>query len=335
MPLLRQKLEQSQYSTSDAISQDDDEKFFDDLAEIEAAANRGDLSGEATDAEILAALDDDGPKPRTSSTAQAKTPEPLDANDGKRSKNVQRSRSKNVSPRRRRTLSKDAKTLIKMRSFCPAPETAPTTSLVVTPSPTSTCSINTPSPSLTPANDNLIPTWSLVGDSVKAVAATAALQLSDKPAHAFTFNLVPEAIEAALANPAGFLDHLKRLFDRELKRAGLDLPYWFAIDIDYDKRLHIHGAFAAVLEHHPAIRNTMKAAWGEWKGAGKHKQLLFSPQPCNDGWADYCLRNQRKVAKIIGSRTFTITRSLQREAQWTYSEIRRIMRGSFLKNSQF
>lgn len=230
-----------------------------------------------------------------------------------------------------------------MRSFYPAPEMAPATSLVVTPSPLSTCHSSTTSPlstchsspqspsptypSNTPANDNLIPTWSLVGDSVKAVAATAALQLSDKPAHAFTFNLIPEAIEAALSNPAGFLDHLKRLFDRELKRAGLDLPYWFAIDIDYDKRLHIHGAFAAVLEHHPAIRSIMKAAWGEWKGAGKHKQLLFSPQPCDDGWADYCLRNQRKVAKIIGPRTFTITRSLQREAQWTYSEIRRIMRG--------
>lgn len=326
MPLLRQKLEQSQYSTSDAISQDDDEKFFDDLAEIEAAANRGALSGEATDAEILAALDDDQPKRQTGYSAQ--TPEPLDADDKKRSKNVQRSRSKNVSPRRRRTLSKDSKTLVKMRSFCPAPETAPATSLVVTPSPTSTCSINTPSPSLTPANDNLIPTWSLVGDSVKAVAATAALQLSDRPAHAFAFNLVPVTIEAALANPAGFLDHLKRFFDRELKRAGLDLPYWFAIDINEFKRLHIQGAFAAVLEHHPAIRKAMKAAWGEWKNPGKRKQLWISPNPCDDGWADYCLRNQRKVAKIIGSRTFTITRPLQREAEWTYSEIRRIMRAA-------
>jgi hypothetical protein len=158
------------------------------------------------------------------------------------------------------------------------------------------------------------------------VAATAALQLSDRPAHAFAFNLVPETIEAALTSPSGFLDHLKRLFDRELKRAGLDLPYWFAIDIDADKRLHIHGAFAAVLENHPAIRNIMKAGWGEWKGPGKHKQLWISPKTCDDGWADYCLRNQRKVAKIIGPRTFTITRPLQREAQWTYSEIRRIMR---------
>lgn len=160
------------------------------------------------------------------------------------------------------------------------------------------------------------------------MAATAALQLSDKPAHAFAFNLVPETIEAAKANPAGFLDHLKRLFDRELKRAGLDLPYWFAIDIDADKRLHIQGAFAAILEHHPAIRDIMKAAWGEWQGPGKHKQLWFSPKLCDDGWATYSLRNQRKVAEIIKGRTFTITRPLQREAQWVYSEIRRIMRAA-------
>lgn len=158
------------------------------------------------------------------------------------------------------------------------------------------------------------------------MAATAALQLSGKPAHAFAFNLTPEAIELAKANPAGLLDHLKRPFDLLLKRAGIDLPYWFNLDIDDDKRLHIHGAFAAVLEHHPAIRNVMKAAWGEWKGPGKHKQLWFSRKCCDDGWATYSLRNQRKVGKIITGRTFTITRPLQREAQWTYSEIRRIMR---------
>ncbi|WP_041357982.1 hypothetical protein [Nitrobacter hamburgensis] len=164
------------------------------------------------------------------------------------------------------------------------------------------------------------------------MAATAALQLSGKSAHAFAFNLLPETIEAAKANPAGFLDHLKRPFDLLLKRAGVDLPYWLCLDIDDDKRLHIHGAFAAVLEQHPAIRKIMKTAWGKWKGRGEHKQLWISRKPCDDGWASYSLRNQRKVARIIGPRTFTITRPLQRKAEWTYSEIRRIMRGSLLKS---
>lgn len=249
----------------------------------------------------------------------------------KRSKNVQPSRSKNVSQRRRRTPLKDSKTLEKMRAFRPSPHSAVPTSSVVTPSPlippcpSSPFGTSSPPPN-TPANDNLIPLWSLIGDSVKAVAATAALQLSGKPAHAFVFNLTPEAIEAARTNPDRFLDSLKRPFDLELKRAGVRLPYWLCIDISREGRLHIQGAFAAVLEQHPAIRTIMKAAWGEWEGPGKHKQLWFSPKPCDDGWADYCLRNQRKVARIIGPRTFTVTRPLQRDAQWTYEEIRRIMR---------
>jgi hypothetical protein len=121
---------------------------------------------------------------------------------------------------------------------------------------------------------------------------------------------------------------LKRHFDQELKRRlpGVSLPYWFAIDVTHDgRRLHIHGVFAADAVWHPAVRETMKAAWGEWEGPGKHKQLLFKT-PCDDGWATYSVRNQRKVAKIIGPRTFTISHALRRDAEWAYTEIRRIMR---------
>jgi hypothetical protein len=167
--------------------------------------------------------------------------------------------------------------------------------------------------------------WSLTGDTVKVLAATVALQTSDKPAVAFSFNLTPDAIAKATDSPTGFLDRLKRAFDLELKRRSL--PYWFAIDVDADGRLHIHGAFAADPSELPAIRDAMKAAWGEWEGPGKHKQLLFKT-PCDDGWATYSMRNQRKVAKLIGPRTFTITQPLRREAEKDYTEIRRIMRAA-------
>jgi hypothetical protein len=158
---------------------------------------------------------------------------------------------------------------------------------------------------------------------VKVLAATVALQTSEKPAHAFTFNLTPKAIAKATDSPTGFLDPLKRSLDLEVKRRAL--PYWFAIDLDDNGRLHIHGAFAADPSELPAIRDAMKAAWGEWEGPGKHKQVLFKT-PCDDGWATYSLRNQRKVAKIIGPRTFTINHLLRRKAEWVYTEIRRIMR---------
>jgi hypothetical protein len=161
------------------------------------------------------------------------------------------------------------------------------------------------------------------------VFATGVLVFAETPAVAFTFNLTPEAIEKAKGQSAGFLDSLKRSLDKELKRAfGTVFPYWFAIDIEGD-RLHIQGAFlppAMSLRTIRKIRETMKAAWGKWKGPGARKQLRFK-KLFSDDWAIYCMRNQRKVAKIIGPRTFTITRPLQRQAEWTYSEIRRIMRG--------
>jgi hypothetical protein len=51
-----------------------------------------------------------------------------------------------------------------------------------------------------------------------------------------------------------------------------------------------------------------------------------SPEACNDGWATSCLRNARRVAKIIGPRIFTVTPPLGREAKCIYTQIRQIMR---------
>jgi hypothetical protein len=162
---------------------------------------------------------------------------------------------------------------------------------------------------------------------VKVLAATVALQTSVKPAVAFSFNLTPDAIAKAKDSPTSFLDALKRSFDLALRPRSL--LYWFAIDVDANGRLHIHGAFAADPSELSAIRDAMKAPWGEWEGPGKHKQLLFKT-PCDDGWASYSMRNQRKVANIIGPRTFTITQPLRREAERDYTEIRRIMRETAL-----
>jgi hypothetical protein len=167
---------------------------------------------------------------------------------------------------------------------------------------------------------------------VTAVCAAAALLIEDNPAIAFSFNLTPQAIEDAKRHPAGFLDPLKRSFDQNLRRAGIELPYFFALDIDEDGRLHLHGAF-----RYPAptpspgltdqLRQIMKQSWGEWTGPGKHKQLHFQPLQ-DDDWATYCLRNGKAVQKAIGhSRTFTITQALGRDARWAYREIRSMMKG--------
>jgi hypothetical protein len=73
------------------------------------------------------------------------------------------------------------------------------------------------------------------------------------------------------------------------------------------------------------IRKVMKAAWGEWQGPGKHEQLWIDSKNCDDGWATYCMRNQRKVAKII-SNPHLHYQPEPAGAEWVYTEIRRIMR---------
>lgn len=108
-----------------------------------------------------------------------------------------------------------------------------------------------------------------------------------------------------------------------LARAGLSLPYWFCLDTDRDERLHIHGAFAAHPELVPAIRSAMTKVWGQWTNPGKHLQLVV--KPCDEGWVGYAMRNQKRVAKIVGKRTFTIKD--RAGAEQTYSTIRRIMAG--------
>lgn len=223
-------------------------------------------------------------------------------------------RSKKVPQRVRKSAFKDRKTLEKIAAFrVPAHVLAGETSVAHLPH-----SIDS---SVTASNDN-IPVWALTGDVVKAVAATAALQIADKPAYAFTFNLTTKAREKALTHPRGFLDSLKRAFDKQLARAGVRLPYWFAIDADWDGRLHIHGAFGAVTEN-AVLKEAMWKAWGASPGRSKQFQIKIKPLR-DDGWATYATRNLRRVSKLIGP-AFTTTRPLQQDAQWTYTEIRRIM----------
>lgn len=234
--------------------------------------------------------------------------------------------SKKVPQRVRQSALNDRRTLEKIAAFrVPAHMLARETS-VAHPTPSNPISIDTSvTPTTTPkaSNDN-IPVWALTGDVVKAVAATAALQIAEKPAYAFTFNLTTKAREKALTHPKGFLDPLKRSFDKQLARAGVRLPYWFCIDRDWDGRLHIHGAFAAATENE-VLKDVMRRAWGEAPERGRQFQIKIVPLR-DDGWATYATRNLRRVSKLIGP-AVTMTRPLQREAELTYREIRQIMRG--------
>lgn len=238
-----------------------------------------------------------------------------------RSNNVPEQRSKDVPSRRRRSVEKDGEIIAKIRAF--KLPVAP-----LTPSSLVTLSSPTHNPvALSSANDNLVPVWALTGDRVKVLFANVALQITEGKRHvAFSFNLTPETIDRAKSHSAGFLDCLKRDLDRELKRGGLDLLYWFAVDADNDRRLHLHGEFCATDDDVEVVRTLMKKAWGVWHAPGRHKQVRFEPKPPDDGWATYAMRNQAAVSKLIGPRTFTICHRLRRDAEWAYSELRQIMR---------
>ncbi|MGL9618297.1 hypothetical protein QRQ56_09870 [Bradyrhizobium sp. U531] len=229
-------------------------------------------------------------------------------------------RSKKVPQRVRQSVLKDKQTLAKIAAFrVPAHLLSEETS-VAHPTP-SNLPINS---SVTPTNDS-IPVWALTGDLVKAVAATAALQIADKPAYAFTFNLTQKAREKALTHPRGFLDSLKRAFDKQLSRADVRLPYWFCVDRDWDGRLHIHGAFSAVTEN-DVLKEAMRRAWGASPNGSRQYQIKIKPLR-DDGWATYATRNLRRVSNKIGQ-AFTMTRPLQQDAQWTYGQVKQIIGGA-------
>lgn len=69
----------------------------------------------------------------------------------------------------------------------------------------------------------------------------------------------------------------------------------------------------------------MKQGRGEWVGPGKQKQLRFMAL-YSDDWADYRLKRQSAVRKIIGPRSSTINQPLLREAEEAYNICRKIMR---------
>jgi hypothetical protein len=234
----------------------------------------------------------------------------------KRSNKVQAVGSNKVQPRKRRSASKDRQTIERICAFGAQPQIGSVASSVAIPTPFSTPLI-TPSTAL---KDNRLLPWERTSDEVKAFAATLALRLAGRPAHAFTFNLTPDAEAKLKRYPSRFVESLRRAFNRELERRGIQLSHClFSVDMEWDKRLHLHGAFLADPEQLPAIREAMKAAWGRWDGPGSHKQLRIDRLYSED-WANYITRNRRRVTKMIGE-TITITHPLRRLAKSDYVRV--------------
>lgn len=141
---------------------------------------------------------------------------------------------------------------------------------------------------------------------------------------AFTLNCSPNEISAAQRYPNGFTDYFKRRIDRALRRAlGIVPLYGFGVDVAKNDRPHIHGVIAANDSHLEAIERALCHAGGKWDSpwhAERQCQLeaLYTP----DVWANYCLRNQARVRRIITGRAISITTPLRRRAKELWSLLR-------------
>lgn len=159
--------------------------------------------------------------------------------------------------------------------------------------------------------------WEHTTDLGKVVFANRALAQGGR-AYAFTVNLGPAQIKAANDNAKGFADHFKRRISRTLKRAGFDVPYWFAVDVTKTGRLHIHGGLEANDNNLDAVKEALRAAGGAWKGLGRQFQCHVKPMVTPDVWANYCLRNQAKVRRLVRGRSVSITTVLRRRGKALY-----------------
>lgn len=233
--------------------------------------------------------------------------------------------SKRVTGGPRSSDRKDQKTLRTIAAFqfpAGSPDFSP---LVAAPNTFQTAY---PSHLPTPNNDNHLPVWAKTRGRVKLAAANEAMEYLREPGmrpFSFSLNLTPEREGEALRHPKGFTDYFKRQIERDLKRAGVDLPYWwFAVDVEGD-RLHLHGGMLARIVDLEAIWFALCRSGGDQIGPGARYQLDMKPR-CDWGWGQYAIRNHGKVRRIIGDHVVSISRPLNAKAEWLYGEYRRIMR---------
>ena len=238
--------------------------------------------------------------------------------------------SKKVTKRRRRSAVKDQKALAITRVFTPLAVPAANGPLVA--------NQTSPIPRPTPANDDhkaprkvakksataaKIHAYEHTTDLGKLTAAYRALEATGAGA-AFTLNCSPDEIAAAQRHPKGFADYFKRRISSALKRALGYIPlFGFVVDVARDGRLHIHGAIAANDNQLDLINGALCHAGGVWESKrGREYQCKITPMYTPDIWANYCLRNQARVKRLIRGRAISITTPLRRRAKELWSVLR-------------
>jgi hypothetical protein len=287
------------YSTSDELSHDDDEKFWEDLALI---ANRQGGEDEASIEEILAGLDDE-----VDSSANAK-PAEVDNSANPNPAQVDSSAKKS----RPVSLLRDAAFLRAVEGLF-APGTSPNlgeTSVIQsspsTPSTQSTPSASSPTQS-TPSTQagqqrrRLLPWWHRLlaspprsyrspaqwrdtSDQLRVLYRHLALKTFG-PVHTVNINLRRdiEALCREQPDQAGWFR--ARVARRLQQQLGCSPEFHLTMEEGDQHRLHFHGEIQCSADEAENVRKALRLAGGEWKQAPQH-QAKTDPDP-DQGWASY------------------------------------------------
>ncbi|WP_170139721.1 hypothetical protein [Cereibacter changlensis] len=159
-----------------------------------------------------------------------------------------------------------------------------------------------------------LPAWRSMTSAQKFRAAVRAAAGHD--GLALTLNLSPAREKALVAS-----DDPLRLFsgylNRELAKVGLSgLPYALAVEVAPGGKVHLHGAVVAGIAAPDALKRALMRAGGEIAGRAGSRQLKLDAISGADGWADYCLKDQRQTTKTLkGDRLTFVSNDLVRLAK--------------------
>jgi hypothetical protein len=114
--------------------------------------------------------------------------------------------------------------------------------------------------------------------------------------HAFTLRLTPDIEARARARGSRCLDWLHQRIGNHLRATlGHSIDFWFVLEEDKARRLHLHGELVVFGGGKLLTRTALKKAGGRWLRSSQY-QLVWSPSPDLRG-AGYMVKNIQKAGR--------------------------------------
>lgn len=154
--------------------------------------------------------------------------------------------------------------------------------------------------------------WDKAGMALKVLGLS--LETHRLGGRTINLRVSEEVHRKAMASPRGPVSYLQNRVRDALKRAlADDAPeFWFALELDSSRRLHLHGAYV----HEPHIDQVpiddALARAGRWKPPlGKGQAQLSKPLTEPFGWADYVTKHANLMAMETDRKLLAMTAGLR------------------------